>query len=231
MTWIFGYGSLVSPSSLASTIGRTVSVGNGMHIAELAGYQRAWNYGSEVLRGDWIGDDGTETIGGLVVSLGIVAAPGDSINGVVFAVDDDELADLDWRERAYDRIDVTDRITLIDQSASVQLDDPVAVYLPRPVSIARYERIATPARPASVAPTGTSSTPRSPSSAPTTPSGTAAPRHRMSRWSTSRSIRCRRVARDLAEFGPGRIDLRPERSEITAVVDDVRRHLESLLAA
>ena len=139
MTWIFGYGSLVSPSSLASTIGRTVSVGNGMHIAELAGYQRAWNYGSEVLRGDWIGDDGTETIGGLVVSLGIVAAPGDSINGVVFAVDDDELADLDWRERAYDRIDVTDRITLIDQSASVQLDDPFAVYLPRPVSIARYE--------------------------------------------------------------------------------------------
>ena len=139
MTWIFGYGSLVSPSSLASTIGRRVSVGNGMHVAELAGYQRAWNYGSEVLRGDWVGDDGTETIGGLVVSLGIVAAPGDSINGVVFAVDDDELADLDWRERGYDRIDVTERITLIDQSASVELDDPVAVYLPRPVSIARYE--------------------------------------------------------------------------------------------
>ncbi len=140
MTWIFGYGSLVSPSSLASTIGRTVSVGDGMHVAELTGYRRAWNYGSEVLRGDWVDDDGTETIGGLVVSLGIVAAPGDSINGVVFAVDDDELADLDWRERAYDRIDVTDRITLIDQSASVRLDDPIAVYVPRPAAIARYEQ-------------------------------------------------------------------------------------------
>jgi hypothetical protein len=139
MTWIFGYGSLVSPSSLAATIGRTVSVGNGMHIAELADYRRAWNYGSEVLRGDWVGDDGRETIGGLVVSLGIVAAPGDSTNGVVFSVDDDELADLDWRERAHDRIDITDRITLIDQSASVQLNDPVAVYLPRPAAIARYE--------------------------------------------------------------------------------------------
>jgi len=140
VTWIFGYGSLVSPSSLASTIGRTVSVGNGMHVAELANYQRAWNYGSEVLRGDWVDDDGAATIGGLVVSLGIVAAPGDSINGVVFSVDDDELADLDWRERAYDRVDVTDRITLIDQSAAVRLDDPIAVYVPRPVAITRYER-------------------------------------------------------------------------------------------
>lgn len=139
MTWIFGYGSLVSPSSLASTIGRTVTVGEGMHVAELAGYQRAWNYGSEVLRGDWVGDDGQQTIGGLVVSLGIVAAPADSINGVVFAIDDEELADLDWRERAYDRIDVTDRITLIDHSASVRLSEPVAVYLPRPAAIARYE--------------------------------------------------------------------------------------------
>ena len=140
MTWIFGYGSLVSPASLASTIGRTVSVGSGMHIAELADYRRAWNYGSEVLRGDWVDEAGAQTIGGLVVSLGIVAAPGDSINGVVFAVDDDELADLDWRERAYDRIDITDRITLIGQSASVRLDDPVAVYLPRQAAIARYEQ-------------------------------------------------------------------------------------------
>jgi dephospho-CoA kinase len=139
-TWIFGYGSLVSPVSLASTIGRNVTVGRDLHVAELAGYSRAWNYGSEVLRGDWVDDDGRETIGGLVVSLGIIAADGDAINGVVFEVDDDELADLDWRERAYDRVEVTERITLIDQSASVRLDDPIAVYVPRPAAIARYER-------------------------------------------------------------------------------------------
>jgi len=89
MTWIFGYGSLVSPTSLASTIGRTLSIGSGMHIAELADYRRAWNYGSEVLRGDWVDEAGRRTTGGLVVSLGIVGAPGDSINGVVFAVNDD----------------------------------------------------------------------------------------------------------------------------------------------
>ena len=139
MTWIFGYGSLVSPTSLASTIGRTLSIGSGMHIAELADYRRAWNYGSEVLRGDWVDEAGRRTTGGLVVSLGIVAAPSDSINGVVFAVNDDELADLDWRERAYERVDITDRVTLDDQSACVELADSVAVYLPQPAAIARYE--------------------------------------------------------------------------------------------
>jgi len=138
MTWIFGYGSLVSPVSLASTIGRSVAVGDGMHVASLSGYRRAWNYGSEVLRGDWVGPDGSETIGGLVVSLGIVADPHESINGVVFAVDPEELADLDWRERAYDRVDITDRITLID--TPVTLDDPIAVYVPRRVAIERYEQ-------------------------------------------------------------------------------------------
>lgn len=139
-TWIFGYGSLVSPASLASTIGRTVTIDHDLHVAELSGYRRAWNYGSEVLRGDWVDDDGKATIGGLVVSLGIVVAHGHSINGVVFELDDEELADLDWRERAYDRVDVTERITLIDRSAAVRLDDPIAVYVPRPAAIARYEQ-------------------------------------------------------------------------------------------
>lgn len=139
-TWIFGYGSLVSPESLASTIGRTITPGSGMHVVELAGYGRRWNYGSKVLRGDWVNDDGTEVTGGLVVSLGVVEAPEESTNGVIFAVDDTELADLDWRERAYDRIDVTQRITLLGDSAGQRLDDQIALYYPRASSIDRYEQ-------------------------------------------------------------------------------------------
>lgn len=138
-TWIFAYGSLVSPTSLASTIGRTVTVGTGMHVAQLAGWQRAWNYGSEVLRGDWVDDLGSETIGGLVVSLGLVTLPDAAVNGVVFAVNDEELADLDWRERAYDRVDVTEQITLIDVSSDVRLDESIQVYVPRQAAISRYE--------------------------------------------------------------------------------------------
>jgi len=137
-TWIFAYGSLVSPESLASTIGRTISSGAGMHVVELTGYGRRWNYGSKVLRGDWVNDDGSEVVGGLVVSLGVVEAPDESINGVIFAVDDIELADLDWRERAYDRVDVTDRITLLGDDGV--LDEPIAIYFPRASSVDRYEQ-------------------------------------------------------------------------------------------
>ncbi|MGA9275329.1 gamma-glutamylcyclotransferase family protein [Ilumatobacter sp.] len=140
MTWIFAYGSLVSPASLETTIKRSVTLGTGMHVAELTGFRRAWNYGSEVLRGDWRSDDGTEIVGGLVVSLGIEAAPDESINGVVFSVDAEELADLDWRERAYDRVDVTDQVTLLESTAPARLDDRVAVYVPREVAVERYRQ-------------------------------------------------------------------------------------------
>ena len=111
-----------------------------MHVVELAGYGRRWNYGSKVLRGDWTNDDGTEVIGGLVVSLGVVEADDEAVNGVIFAVDDTELADLDWRERAYDRLDITERITLLGDSADQRLDDPIAVYFPRASSVDRYEQ-------------------------------------------------------------------------------------------
>jgi dephospho-CoA kinase len=139
-TWLFAYGSLVSPVSLASTIGRTITLGDGMHVAQLAGWRRAWNYGSEVLRGDWTLPDGREIVGGLVVSLGVVAGSEWSMNGVVFAVDDEELADLDWRERAYDRVDVTESITLECTDHADAIDGPVGMYVPRPAAIERYEQ-------------------------------------------------------------------------------------------
>jgi len=139
MTWIFGFGSLVSPQSLASTIRRSVALGDGMFVAELSGYQRAWNYGSAVLRGDWSRADGSSVVGGLVVSLGLVADAGESINGVVFSVNDDELAELDWRERDYNRVDVSDKVTLVPPTDTGELDGPIAVYVPRPVAVNRYE--------------------------------------------------------------------------------------------
>jgi cation transport regulator ChaC len=105
-----------------------------MHVAHVDGFGRRWNYGSKVLRGDWA-HGGQQVEGGLVVSLGVVAAEGDSCNGVVFDVDDDELAALDWRERDYERVDITDLTTVeVDQ-----FDGRVEVYVPRPSSIERYE--------------------------------------------------------------------------------------------
>ena len=140
-TWIFGYGSLVSPTSMATTIGRTVAAED-VAIAHLDGYGRRWNYGSMQLRGDWH-HDGVEVTGGLVVSLGLVAADTETCNGVIVCVTADELAQLDWRERDYQRTDVTELIRLDDVQRDHQHDrqrvERVVTYVPRPSAVERYE--------------------------------------------------------------------------------------------
>ncbi len=131
-TWVFGYGSLVSPVSMASTIGRPVD-STDVAVAHLDGYGRRWNYGSMHLRGDWH-HDGTHVRQGLVVSLGLVASDSESCNGVMVRVSADELALLDWRERDYERTDVTDRIHRDDGIAATT----TWTYVPRPSAVERY---------------------------------------------------------------------------------------------
>ncbi len=132
-TWIFGYGSLVSPASLASTIGRTVAPLD-VAIAHLDGFGRRWNYGSMQLRGDWQ-HRGVDVTQGLVVSLGLEASVDESCNGVVVRISADELVQLDWRERDYERTDVTDLIRRQDGERAID----VMTYVPRASAIERYE--------------------------------------------------------------------------------------------
>jgi cation transport regulator ChaC len=140
-TWVFGYGSLVSPASLASTIGRTVDPGH-VVVAHLRGYSRRWNYGSLHLRGDWQ-HGGLSVEQGVVISLGLVSAADESCNGVAVRVTDDELARLDWRERDYERTDVTDLVVADPRSASTSTSTiaggRVVTYVPRPSAVERYE--------------------------------------------------------------------------------------------
>ncbi len=132
-TWVFGYGSLVSPASMATTIGRTAAASD-VAIAHLDGYGRRWNYGSLHLRGDWH-HDGVDITQGLVVSLGLVESDTEGCNGVIVRVTADELAMLDWRERDYERTDVSDLIRLDDRSSI----ERVVTYVPRSSAIERYE--------------------------------------------------------------------------------------------
>ena len=134
-TWVFGYGSLVSPVSLASTVGRTVDA-HDVVVAHLDGFGPRWNYGSLHLRGDW-DHDGVTVRQGLVVSLGLVAAADERCNGVAVRVTDDELALLDWRERDYHRTDVTDAVTA--ERERWVAGGRVVTYVPRPGAIERYE--------------------------------------------------------------------------------------------
>lgn len=135
--WVFGYGSLVSPESMGTTIGRPVLRSDGFVASVLHGFRRSWNYGSLRQRATWDGANG-RIEAGIVVSLGLVPASDDSTNGAIVRVTERELAALDRRESDYDRVEVTDRIEVlpdVDRSAPVR----VYTYLPRPSAIERYE--------------------------------------------------------------------------------------------
>ena len=132
-TWVFGYGSLVSPASVSRTIGRFIDDAHSRRIAHLEGYGRRWNYGSPTQRGDWSHGD-VHVRQGVIIFLGLEASDDASSNGVVVQVTQDELVELDWRERDYDRVDVTDLIS-IEHGA---VDGRVVTYVPRPTAIERY---------------------------------------------------------------------------------------------
>ncbi len=132
-TWVFGYGSLVAPASIARTIGRPVERSEGFAAARLHGFGRRWNYGSLHQRGDWHGPHGFVEQG-VVVSLGLEASDDYTCNGAVVRVTEDDLAHLDWRERDYERTDVTERV-VVDGDRSV---GRIVTYVPRPSAIERY---------------------------------------------------------------------------------------------
>lgn len=134
--WVFGYGSLVSPTSMSTTIDRPVAATD-VAVAHLDGHGRRWNYGSLHLRGDWH-HGGVAVKQGLVVSLGLVVADSETCNGVIVRVTADELARLDWRERDYERTDVTEQIRL-DDGICRDRAGRVMTYIPRPSAVERYE--------------------------------------------------------------------------------------------
>jgi cation transport regulator ChaC len=134
--WVFGYGSLVNPQSFGATLGRDLSPGVDFFDAEVRGFGRRWNYGVMHVTGVTADASGRE-VEYTIVALGLVRSGGERINGVVGWVEDAELVELDHRERHYDRVDVTDVVTI---DGDVGIDARVAVYVPRREAIAHYER-------------------------------------------------------------------------------------------
>ena len=136
-TWVFGYGSLVDPESLGRTLGRVVTPGVDFLAADLTGWGRRWNYGVGHVVGSWRRSDGIVIDDGVIVALGVVAAPGEAVNGIVARVSEVEIAALDQRERDYDRVDVTAAVTV--HGLSPEPDARIVTYVPRPSAVERYE--------------------------------------------------------------------------------------------
>jgi cation transport regulator ChaC len=128
--FVFGYGSLVSPESVALTLGHAIDR-SAFAPAELRGWRRAWNVGSDKAshpERTFRLADGT-VYDGLTVVLGL--EEGDSCAGAVFPVTEDDLALLDVRERNYDRVDVTDDIAW----ASRPDDCTIYTYTPKTTAL------------------------------------------------------------------------------------------------
>jgi cation transport regulator ChaC len=136
--WVFGYGSLVSPASLGTTIRRTPERGVNFVAAEVLGWARRWNYGIALQPGAVTGAhaDGLDA----VVALGIVAAPNEWMNGILALVSAEELARLDARERNYDRVDVTDLVRVLDGGEAAPKIHRAALYVPRPHAVSVYQQ-------------------------------------------------------------------------------------------
>jgi len=140
-TWVFGYGSLESPASLATTIGRVVDPSE-VAVATLSGFGRRWNYGAKHVRAQWTHDD-VAVADGVMVALGLESSQAESCNGVLVRVTVDDLHRLDRRERDYDRTDVTDQVTMSDPVAGIATASPTGArfvtYIPRSSAVERYE--------------------------------------------------------------------------------------------
>jgi cation transport regulator ChaC len=97
--YIFGYGSLINPESVAKTLREPVDVA-AIQPAVLRDYQRSWSLEETVLL------NGKEEQQVTMVFLNIRSRKGTACNGVIFPVSERSLCDFDQRERRYDRIEI-----------------------------------------------------------------------------------------------------------------------------
>jgi hypothetical protein len=107
---VFAYGSLVSPRSAASTLGRPFPP---PPAASMPGWRRRWSQVRDNLAVEKTfarAEDGT--VPGHVAALNLEPYddPGQAPNGALLEVSDAELERLDLRELRYDRVEVTDAL-------------------------------------------------------------------------------------------------------------------------
>jgi len=112
--WVFGYGSLVTPSEIERTIGRPINPALEYGTATLLGYRRTWNAGMRNRHADptdkyYELPDGARP-NRTISALGIEPDQDSNVNGIVFRVTRSELEALDGRERRYRRIECSHEV-------------------------------------------------------------------------------------------------------------------------
>lgn len=134
---IFGYGSLFDPGHLQTYLGRDLLQGTDFHFCSLKNYRRHWNIAMDnavdIPGYKYYVDLRTGDRPNVVVTyLNIVEESSSLVNGIVFRVQQDELAKIDQRERNYSRSEVSEKL-------SVALPKPVWAYVGLPEARQRFE--------------------------------------------------------------------------------------------
>jgi hypothetical protein len=104
-SYIFGYGSLIIPESVTKSLGRHIDKED-ISLVEVNDFTRLWRLVVQVI----VNYDGNERPVNAVF-LDIQKLPGKIINGSLIEVSEEDLNNLDIREKQYDRIDITESVT------------------------------------------------------------------------------------------------------------------------
>jgi hypothetical protein len=112
--FVFGYGSLTARGGPAAAASPSREVHPNGFVADLAGVRRIWGVAMDNRRDlpgyKYYRDAAGGRPGVYVAFLDLRAADGAAVNGVCLPVDEPGLAELDLRERNYERVDVSDRV-------------------------------------------------------------------------------------------------------------------------
>ncbi len=124
--YIFGYGSLVDAIRLSQFLERKDYAPNAYKFCRLQGYRRSWNIARDNLinlknYSYFVDPETRERPAVCITPLNVRPTPDGSIAGLLFGVNEAELAWVDQRERNYKRVEVGANIEEHTLSAPVWL--------------------------------------------------------------------------------------------------------------
>jgi cation transport regulator ChaC len=113
--FIFGYGSLMNFNNLQKYLRRSLTLNSDFMFCNLNNFRRCWNIAMnnslDLPNYKYYIDPETGIRPKCFVTfLNIRPAPNNVVMGVLFRVSDKELEQLDWRERNYYRVEITNSI-------------------------------------------------------------------------------------------------------------------------
>lgn len=113
---LFGYGSLLLLSSMERTLGRPYR--RQRHPCHIKGWRRTWDSIYPNQRYYFMNANGNRCFPKNILYLNVTPAE-DLLNGVVYVISSDDLADYDKREAVYSRIDIRDALSDADANGPV----------------------------------------------------------------------------------------------------------------